>query len=398
MKQVTDSQDACPYDAAMNTVVSRASGYVYQKVAKPVLFRIAPDTVHNRLLETGAWVQGSGAARRLVRGAWAYTNPAVLAQTLQGLDFANPVGLSAGFDKNFELVPLMRAVGFGFMEGGSVTFRECAGNPRPWFHRLPNTKSLVVYAGLANQGAARVIGRLQALPAAATDGFPINISVAKTNSPEACSENDAVDDYVGSLHAIATAGVGDMVTLNISCPNTYGGEPFTTPGKLDRLLAAVDMVGLTQPVFIKMPCHLPWDEFDRLLAVAARHRVAGVTISNLAKDRGQAKLMDPLPDTVRGNLSGRPTWELSNHLIWRTYQTYGRRFLIIGVGGIFSAEDAYVKIRLGASLVELITGMIFEGPQLIGQINQGLARLLERDGFANVREAVGVDTNNGSAS
>jgi dihydroorotate dehydrogenase (fumarate) len=284
----------------------------------------------------------------------------------------------------------MKAVGFGFMEGGSITYHQCDGNPRPWFHRLPKSKSLVVYAGLANQGSSRIIKRLQAQFPTHRD-FPLNISVAKTNSPQACSESDAIDDYIGSLQAIKAGGVGDIITLNISCPNTYGGEPFTTPEKLQRLLSAVDDVDLAQPVFIKMPNHLPWDEFGDLLAIAARHNVAGVTISNLAKNRDQLHLQDPLPDTIKGNLSGRPTWELSNDLIRLAFRHYHERFVIIGVGGIFSAEDAYTKIRLGASLVELITGMIFEGPSLIGRINSGLAKLLQRDGFANVSEAIGAD-------
>jgi dihydroorotate dehydrogenase (fumarate) len=375
----------------MNVTASSISAGLYTKLAKPVLFRIAPDQVHSYLLMAGAEFQKASLVRRLIHGTWAFENPASLAQVICDIDFVNPVGLSAGFDKNFELVPLMKAVGFGHMEGGSVTYRRCAGNPRPWFHRLPQTKSLVVYAGLANQGIESVIKRIKSYPADEIEGFPLNISVAKTNSPEACSETDAIADYVGSLQSIKAARVGKLITLNISCPNTYGGEPFTTPDKLDRLLTEVDGVGLQQPVFVKMPCHLPWDEFDGLVAVAARHQVAGLTISNLAKDRGQAKLMDPLPESVAGNLSGRPTWDLSNDLIKRTYRKYGQRFTIIGVGGIFSAQDAYTKIRLGASLVELITGLIFEGPQLIGRINRELDQLLLHDGFTNVSQAVGAD-------
>ncbi len=375
----------------MNTLVSSVTKQSYKHMAKPVLFRRKPDDVHSRLLVTASSVQRHPSVLKAVSHSWAYANPQYLAQEVQGIRFRNPVGLSAGFDKNFELPVLMKAVGFGFMEGGSVTFRPCSGNPRPWFHRLPRSQSLVVYAGLANDGVEPILRRIKQLPPELRYRFPLNISVAKTNSPEACSDEDAIADYVGSLRAIKAAAVGKMVTINISCPNTYGGEPFTTPDRLERLLLAVDEVGLKQPVFVKMPCHLPWPEFEALLAVVAGHDIKGVTISNLAKDRGQAKLMDPLPDTVKGGLSGRPTWELSNALIHRTYRQYGRRLTIIGVGGIFSAEDAYAKIRLGATLVELITGMIYEGPQLIGQINHGLVRLLRRDGLENISQAVGTD-------
>lgn len=375
----------------MNRPLSTISGTLYRRVAKPVLFRQAPDDVHNRMVRSGKRLQPHRTFQRLVSGVWAYQHPHLLSQEYHGILFRNPVGLSAGFDKNFELSPLLKAIGFGFMEGGSLTYQPCAGNPRPWFHRLPNSKSLVVYAGLGNEGAKAIVRRLQSYPPQTFQDFPLNVSVAKTNSPDASTDQEAIADYVGSLRLLKAAGLGSMVTLNISCPNTYGGEPFTTPERLDSLLTAVDAVDLHQPVFIKMPSHLPWTEFRQLLQVAAKHRIAGVTISNLAKDRRTAKLADPLPDSVKGNLSGKPTWELSNNLIRHTYHEFGQRFTIIGVGGISSAEDAYTKIRLGASLVELITGMIFEGPQLIGQINHGLAELLKRDGYTHISQAIGVD-------
>ena len=189
---------------------------------------------------------------------------------------------------------------------------------------------------------------------------------------------------------IRRSAMGDMITLNISCPNTYGGEPFTTSARLERLLSAVDKLHLNQPVFIKMPSHLGWNEFNALLRVIARHHVDGVTIGNLAKDRSKVELKDPLSAHIKGGLSGKPTQKATNSLIKKTRLAYGDRFIIIGVGGIFTAKDAYEKIRLGANLVELITGMIFEGPQRIGQINEGLVRLLARDGFKNIREAVGT--------
>ena len=348
--------------------------------------------MHQRTLAVGSLVQRSSSLRQLLTAVWAYDNPPFLRQKIHGITFRNPVGLSAGFDKNFELPPLLKAIGFGFMEGGSLTYRPCVGNPRPWFHRLPNSQSLVVYAGLANKGVDDIIGRIQNYPPDIFKNFPINISVAKTNVPEVCSDTEAIADYIGSLKVIQQADVGKMITLNISCPNTYGGEPFTTPTRLERLLKEVDGLKLVQPLFIKMPCDLPWSKFDSLLTVASKHKVSGVIISNLAKDRSQIKLLDPLPVSIKGNLSGKPTWKLSNQLISRTYQKYQHRFTIIGVGGIFSAEDAYTKIKLGASLVELITGMVYEGPQLIGQINHDLVTLLKRDGYHHISQAIGVDS------
>jgi dihydroorotate dehydrogenase (fumarate) len=372
----------------MNILVSAATGAIYRIAVKPVLFRQKPDDVHNRMIKGASYLQRSRLADGLLSANWSYRNP-MLTQTLHGITFENPVGLSAGFDKNFQLLPMLKAIGFGFMEGGSLTFRACDGNPRPWFYRLPKTKSLVVHAGLANEGVEAITVRLQAYPANTFEHFPLNISVAKTNSPEACDEKNAIQDYIGSLKKIKKSGVGNMITLNISCPNTFGGEPFTTPARLEHLLAEVDKLRLDQPIFVKMPVNLEWREFSQLLRVIVKHAVTGVTISNLTKDRRRAHLKDILPDDVQGGLSGKPTFELSNELIAKTYRHYGDRLTIIGVGGIFSAEDAYTKIKLGASLVELITGMIFEGPQLIGQINRGLVKLLHQDGFTSISEAIG---------
>ena len=375
--------------------ISFMSGIVYKYLAKPLLFRRKPDDVHVKLLKAGTRMQRYAIIRKLLHASWAYNNEAALSQDMHGLHFKNPVGLSAGFDKNFELAPLLKSIGFGFMEGGSVTFHPCDGNPRPWFYRLPKTKSLVVYAGLANEGVKKIVKRIKGYPAHTFDDFVMNISVAKTNSKQAASEAEAINDYLGSIEHIQRENMGDILTLNISCPNTYGGEPFTTPQRLEKLLSAVDKHGLTQPVFIKMPSNLEWDDFRKLLLIIVQHTVAGVTISNLQKDRSKANLKDELPDSVKGNLSGKPTWEASNMLIRKTYEEFGNKLTIIGVGGIFSAEDAYTKIKLGASLVELITGMIFEGPQLIGQINSGLTKLLQQDGYQNISEVIGTDVKPG---
>lgn len=371
----------------MNIALSTSTDFLYKRVIKPLLFRRPPDAVHTSMVKTGRRVQAWSMLRRLTRTALRYDNQAVLEQTIHGITFPNPVGLSAGLDKNFEIASLMNAVGFGFMEGGSVTLESYGGNPRPWFYRLPVSESLVVNAGLANHGVAAAVANIKQYSKKSLNDFPLNISVAKTNSPITCDDDAAIADYVGSLGLLHKAGVGDMYTLNISCPNAYSGEPFTSPDRLERLLAATDRLKLQKPLFIKMPINLPWSEYKKLTDIAARHTVAGLTIGNLAKDRRAVK--GELPDSVKGNLSGKPTRQLSDALIKRTRRAYQDRFIIIGVGGIFTAEDAYAKIKNGADLVELITGVIFNGPQLIGQINHDLVRLLHRDGFNNVSDAVG---------
>jgi dihydroorotate dehydrogenase len=370
--------------------ISKIFGFGYKWLGKPVLFAIHPDRAHEMLVSVSRFLQKFWVYRALVSWAWAYKNPKVLGQEICGIKFVNPLGLSAGFDTNFELAPTLKSIGFGLMEGGSLTFKPCAGNPHPWFYRLPKSKSIVVNKGLANRGAHAITKIIRKYPRGTFNNFVLNISVAKTNTQASCDDAGAIADYVGSLSVIKKAEVGDIITLNISCPNAYGGEPFNTAPRLEKLLEAVDDVGLDKPIFVKMPSNLAWPEFEKLLDVIARHKIAGVTICNLFKKRDKANLKDPLPDSVRGNLSGKPVFDVSNQLIQKTYQKYGKRFVIIGVGGVFSAEDAYTKIKLGASLVEMVTGMIFEGPQIIGQINQRLARLIAQDGYSNISEAVGA--------
>lgn len=374
----------------MKQVVRHITRLVYQRLAKPLLFRHHPDGVHDGLLRVGRIVQRVPLVNLLPR-LWSHRDEEMLTQIVHGVTFHNPVGLSAGFDKNIELVPLMRQVGFGFMTGGSVTLHRCDGNPRPWFHRLPRARSLVVHAGLPNQGVRAISRRIRRYPRSLLSDFPLVVSVAKTNSPETVSDEQAIDDYIGSLAQLERTQRVAQYEINISCPNTYGGEPFTTPTRLDQLLSAIDELELERPIYIKMPIDLDWEGFRALLQVARRHKIQGVTIGNLRKDRDGVDHGGDLTDDMHGNLSGEPTRDITTELIRRTYDEFGGELTIIGVGGVFDAEHAYAKIRAGATLVALITGMIFEGPQVVGQINRDLTQLLRADGYTDIAQAIGAD-------
>ena len=353
------------------------------------MFRHNPDAVHKGLIRTAKNVQKIPGVRSLPK-LWSHHDKS-LEVTLMGARFRNPVGLSAGFDKAIEMPKLMRSVGFGWMTGGSVTWGDYKGNDGAWFHRLPKSKSLVVHAGLPSEGTPVVAGRVQQYDMKLFRDFPLNVSVAKTNSKTSVGDDAGVEDYCNSLKAFDELGQVSFLEINISCPNTFGGEPFTTAERLEKLLAAVDKLYLMKPVIVKMPINLPHDDFDTLLDVIAKHTVAGVAIGNLLKDRTMAKLKDPLPDSVKGNLSGKPNKEITTELVRRAYKKYGDKLIVIGIGGIMSAEDAYEKIKAGASLVALITGLIYEGPQLVGDINKGLVKLLKADGYTHISEAVGKD-------
>lgn len=367
--------------------VSKLSGKTYVNFAKPLLFKFSPDKVHHTTNKIGKTAGAFAPTRILTKAVFAYENTAVLGQTVNTIYFKNPVGLSAGFDKDFELLRLLPNLGFGFVEGGSLTFHASSGNPKPHYRRLPESKSILVNAGLNNDGVHTIVDRIKKQGSL---DYPLNISVAKTNSSHANTMQKGINDYLQSLKVIQKANVGDIITLNISCPNAYGGEPFTTPKSLDALLATVTKLTLHQPIFIKMPIDKPWTEFDQLLKIIIKYKIAGVTIGNLAKDRNNTAIKNTIPKSWQGNLSGKPTTLLSNELIHQTYRHYGNKLTIIGVGGIFNAQDTYEKIKHGASLVELITGLIFEGPQLIGQINHNLIQLLKDDGYTNISQAVGA--------
>ncbi len=362
-------------------------GVVYRNGIKPLLFLASPDTVHARMLQFCQVFGARQSARWITKHIFQrYRLP--LEQKYHGITFKSPVGVAAGFDKNGDTVPIIGRLGFGFMEVGSVTAARCKGNPRPWFQRLPKTKSLIVNVGLANQGSLKITRRLQRYKPI-LEGFPIILSVAKTNDRHTVTDEAAIKDYVTSIKRASRTSVIKILEINISCPNTYGGEPFTDPNRLNNLLAAIDDINTPQPIFIKMPSDLSWKAFKSLLDIIVQHNVRGVTIANLTKHRGAIK--DDTTNLIKGGLSGKPTWDSSNNLISRTYAGYGKDLTIIGVGGIFTAEDAYIKIRLGASFVELITGMIFRGPQIAAEINETLPKLLQRDGFSHISEAIGVD-------
>ena len=371
---------------------NKIAGRIYKHAFKPFFFRRDPEDVHDGMTRVGKMLGKHRVGRSVTRAFLGYQHP-MLRQDILGVSFPNPVGLSAGFDKNVELVDIMPSVGFGFVEVGSITGYPCPGNAKPRLWRLPESKSLVVYYGLKNDGCEAIARRLQLrqpkhFGVASLFAIPVGMSIAMTNNSDNADLATAVKDYAKSFRTMEP--YANYLTVNISCPNTCGGQPFTDPARLEALLSTIDTIPTSKPIFIKLSPDLSVDDVDALLAVAAAHRVHGIVCTNLTKRRDNPAILDDgVPD--HGGLGGKVVQEQSDALLAHAYRTAGDRFVLIGVGGIFTAEDAYRKIRLGANLVQLITGMIFQGPQLISQINQGLVELLKRDGFASVSEAIGVD-------
>ena len=363
---------------------------LYKNIFKKILFKIDPEKVHDHAIKIGQ-VYGSNILFRKITSLFFSFSDPKLEQNICNIIFKNPVGLAAGFDKNARIIKIMPGIGFGFTEVGSITSNPCDGNPKPRLWRLPESKSIIVNYGLNNDGVEVISKKL--FKDRNKWEIPVGINVAKTNSLETNDIRNGIDDYINGIRFFLD--IGDYLTINISCPNTSGGRPFVDSDSLNLLLREVNGLDIRKPIFLKMPPDLSFDQVDKIIELAEQYNITGFICSNLTKDRNNSKIileeLNKVPEGV-GGISGKPAEEMTNNLISYVYKKTNGKKIIIGCGGIFSAEDAYKKIKLGASLLQLITGMIFEGPQVISQINLGLCELLKEDGFKNISEAIGIDS------
>ncbi len=350
---------------------------LYRFIAKPIFFALDPEWVHERISNLGHNLGGYSITRFLTSFAFNYKS-VKLTQKIAGIEFANPVGLSAGYDKEGLLTELIPSTGFGFMELGSVTAFPHSGNEGKRLARLPKEKSLIVNYGLNSSGSKNIAKRLNTLPRY----FPIGISIAPTNRKESDNIETAINDYLSSFKDLAP--LAQYIDLNLSCPNTNNELVFLRANNLEKLLNRINAEKINVPIFIKLSPDINNDELYSILEVADKNNVKGIICTNLTKVRPAEHSTE-----IEGGLSGKLVQEKSDKMIAEIYKKYKNRFVIIGVGGIFTAKDAYRKIKNGATFVQLFTGMIYQGPQVISTINLGLVKLLEADGFKNIGEAIG---------
>jgi len=357
----------------------------YRWIMRPLIFLWEAEEAHNKLKQFGLLFSSSVFGRRLLKALFYYQHTS-LNTTVDGVKYDNPIGLSAGFDKDGELTDIYPLMGFGFAELGSFTGDVCPGNPgvgRRLF-RLVKSKSILVWYGLNNQGAEAIAKRLKHK----NFKIPIGISAAKTNNSSDFDLQDSIDDYLKTVDEFTD--IGDYYTINISCPNTQDGEPFVDQKNLETLLSALDKVKQEgKPVYIKMAADLEEGEINTIVDVCLKHKVDGLVLTNLTKPSMNSEHLKEELTFDKGALSGIPVQRISTNMVRHVYQRTRGKITIIGVGGVFSADDAYEKITSGANLIELITSMIFEGPQVVGEINRGLVDLLKKDGFSSIEKAVG---------
>ena len=341
--------------------------------AAALLRCLPPETAHDLTL----W--------GLARGLGPHVAPdqyPILRTELWGLDFANPFGIAAGFDKNAVAVRGTLGLGVGFTEVGGVTPRPQNGNPKPRLFRLPEDRALINRMGFNNDGVETIAARLERTPRGRIVGANL---AANADSME------PIDDFVRLTKILAPRAA--FLTADISCPNTKNGQVFLAPGSLAELLrilvATRNESAAGTPLLVKLSPDLDDATLQQLLRVIGDADIAGITICNTTRNRPSS--LHGHNRGEAGGLSGTPLGEAALDLLRRVHRHTAGQIPLIGVGGIASATDAYARIKAGASLVQLYTAIVYQGPGLIPRMAQDLAVLLHNDGFAHVTEAVGAD-------
>jgi dihydroorotate dehydrogenase len=340
---------------------------------RPALRRLPAETAHALVLK--ALEKGLG-------GLATAPDPPALRQRIWGLDFPNPIGLAAGFDKDARVPDAILRLGFGFVEVGTVTPRAQPGNPRPRLFRLDEDAAVVNRMGFNSGGLDRLVARL-----AARRG---QLGLVGVNLGRNRDSEDAAADYAAGI--ARTAALADFIVINVSSPNTPGLRNLQRRAPLDALLrqlmAARETAGARPPLLLKIAPDLTQAEREDIAAVALERGIDGLVVANTTVARPPGLKSRHAGEA--GGLSGRPLFAPSTALLGEMHRLTCGRLPLVGVGGVASAADAYAKIRAGASLVQLYTALVFAGPGLVGDIKTGLAALLRRDGFAAVAEAVGT--------
>lgn len=341
---------------------------IYKKLIKPILFKKDAEQAHEWALKLASLTNSSPFLQEL--SSLVYKNSNLdLEQELFGLTFPNPIGLAAGFDKNGTTPRAMQALGFGFVEVGSITAKPSAGNPKPRAFRIPKDHSLINRMGLNNEGADRIIERLSNLDL----DIPLGVNIAKTNDASIQGDN-ALQDYLYSYEKAQQ--VADYITVNISCPNTGEGKTFEDPQALHDLLETLDPAREgRKPTLIKFTVDIEKPALEKLISICEDFDVSGYIATNTSSDRTGLNTPNPILNSIgNGGLSGRAIQKRSTQVVHWIREIAGKGKPIIGVGGIDGPEAALEKLEAGADLLQLYTGLVYKGPGLVRSINKKLTR------------------------
>jgi dihydroorotate dehydrogenase (fumarate)/dihydroorotate dehydrogenase len=359
-----------------------------------MLFRVDGERMHDRAIRAAEIASGLPGFCPLLESVLAPGGPRVEID-VAGMRLPHPVGLAAGFDKSGRGIRLWEALGFSHVEIGSISASPSAGNPKPRLFRSPKDQAIIVNYGLPNDGASRVAERLRGTPFRHALGVNI-VNTNKGAGAASDSDKEILDDYVTTVRAMAP--LATYLVLNLSCPNTCDGRTFFAhPGNLSRLLEAVGEAGPAKPVFLKVAPFAHPEEMDAFLErVAAAPYVSGFAVNLPPGKPVPLRLTPERLAKMPGAVSGKPCQDLVDQTLAEFYRRMDRkRYRLIGAGGVFTAEDAYRKIRLGASMVQMLTGLVYEGPLVVRRVVRRLSALVARDGFRSVDEAIGIDAGGG---
>ena len=363
------------------------------RAARPFIFLMEPENAHYAFKRVGVFLGSNPITRGFSSLMWDYNHKSLNIE-VDGIEYRNPVGLSAGFDKDGELTKIYPSMGFGLAELGSFTGEVCPGNPGRRLFRMVKSRAIVVWYGLNNQGSEQIASRLAKVN---FGRLRVGINAAKSNVTPEFELQESIRDYLKTMTLFKD--VGDYFTINISCPNTQDGEPFVDEHNLDALLSAVTqhIRPITdKPIYVKLAADISIAEIDIIVDGCVKHNMDGFVLTNLAKPSHNTEHLPEEYPTVKGLLpvgkgamSGLPLQRISTDVIRHVYRRTRGTKTLIGVGGVFTAKDAYEKITSGASLLHMITTMIFDGPQNLSEINRGLVQLMKKDGFTSLQQAVG---------
>ena len=363
------------------------------RAARPLIFLMEPENAHSAFKRVGLFLGSNPITRGFSSLMWDYNHKSLNIE-VDGIKYRNPVGLSAGFDKDGELTKIYPSMGFGLAELGSFTGEVCPGNPGRRLFRMVKSRAIVVWYGLNNQGSEKIASRLAKVN---FGRLRVGINAAKSNVTPEFELQESIRDYLKTMTLFKD--VGDYFTINISCPNTQDGEPFVDEHNLDALLCAVTqhIRPITdKPIYVKLAADISIAEINIIVDGCVKNNMDGFVLTNLAKPSHNSEHLPEEYPTAKGLLpagkgamSGLPLQRISTDVIRHVYRRTRGTKTLIGVGGIFTAKDAYEKITSGASLLHMITTMIFDGPQNLSEINRGLVQLMKKDGFTSLEQAVG---------
>ncbi|MBW4670711.1 MAG: quinone-dependent dihydroorotate dehydrogenase [Cyanomargarita calcarea GSE-NOS-MK-12-04C] len=363
---------------------------IYQLAIRPLLLNLTkknPEWAHTTTVRSLNWLSSKSLLNKPLRQSLCLDD-ARLEQNLFGLRFPNPVGLAAGFDKDGVATPIWGSLGFGFAEVGTVTFHAQPGNPRPRLFRLELDNAALNRMGFNNLGAADMAARLKDLQ----HSIPIGINLGKS---KVTPLEEAAKDYLDSFRLLKNCG--DYFVVNVSSPNTPGLRSLQDASMLGAILELLQQENDShKPIFVKIAPDLEWEAIADIITLAKTYQLAGIIATNttIRRDNLKTQVIEQTgksPTEEAGGISGAPVRDRSTEIIRYIYRQTQGQIPIIGVGGIFTEEDAWEKITAGANLIQVYTGWIYEGPWMVRRILQGLLGKLEENGLNSISEAVGLE-------